>query len=835
MESSIVPEIVEEKIYVAVGKDVSDCKSCLLWASKNFGGAKICIVHVHQPAQMIPFMGAKFPANKLGEQEVRAYRNVELEKMHKMLNEYLFMCTQLGVQAEKLYIEWENVENGIVELIARHGIKRLIMGATAGKNKKITTIKSKKAIFLSQRAHISCHIWFVSKGCLIQTREGILDQSEIQNCDSPRTSSSTESSPVGHRIHKILASPVQKFIRGVRSHGSSVASVPSLDETGGTLMPQNGTKGTVNDLEENSRGETSQVSGFSFSSSEEVVDSLDSLSFVRDEGSENGSLLSSVQESEEDLLRSSPTNQLENDGRMDPVMFGSLQQAMVELENAKREAREESFRRRKAEMNASEAIHKAKESEKLYADVVKQKKELEIILERDSSELNRTKKELDEVIEDLKTALDQKMALENQIADYDRTLKEFEEKIDVAVKLLLSFRQERDKLQVERDNAVHETQLLRRRRAVEATSSQGLQFFSDFSFSEIDAATSSFDPSLIIGDGGDGTVYKGYLRNTDVAIKSLNPSSLQGRSEFQQEVEVLSKTRHPNLVTLIGTCSEAWSLVYEYLPNGNLQDRLSCKDNSSPLSWATRIRIAVDICSALIFLHSNKPHGILHGDLKPTNILLDANFVSKLGDFGISRSLDSDDKPKEYMDPEFVMTGELTPKSDVYSFGMILLQLLTGRAPFGIAKEVQQGLDGESLGTMLDPSAGDWPFVQLKQLAHLALRCCALKSENRPDLASEVWRVLEPMKASCGGSSSSNLGTEEPSHVPSYFICPIFQDIMQEPRVAADGFTYELEAIKGWIDGGHNTSPMTNLKLSHNDLVPNHSLRSAIEEWRQKH
>ncbi|KAB5534881.1 hypothetical protein DKX38_017967 [Salix brachista] len=154
--------------------------------------------------------------------------------------------------------------------------------------------------------------------------------------------------------------------------------------------------------------------------------------------------------------------------------------------------------------------------------------------------------------------------------------------------------------------------------------------------------------------------------------------------------------RHPNLITLVGACPEAWTLIYKYLPNGSLEDRLSCRDNSPPLSWQTRICIATELCSVLIFLHSSKPHSMVHGDLKPANILLDEDLVTKLSDFGICRLLDHREgssnntticrtDPKgtfTYMDPEFVSTGKLSPKSDVYSFGMTLLRLLTARQAF---------------------------------------------------------------------------------------------------------------------------------------------------------
>jgi serine/threonine protein kinase len=99
-------------------------------------------------------------------------------------------------------------------------------------------------------------------------------------------------------------------------------------------------------------------------------------------------------------------------------------------------------------------------------------------------------------------------------------------------------------------------------------------------------------------------------------------------------MSMLSKVRHPNLVTLIGACPETWALVYEFLDNGSLEDRLSCKGDASPLTWQARTRIAAEVCSALIFLHSTDELSLIHGDLKPSNILLDSNFVSRLGDFG---------------------------------------------------------------------------------------------------------------------------------------------------------------------------------------------------------
>ncbi|KAK7857966.1 u-box domain-containing protein 33 [Quercus suber] len=239
-------------------------------------------------------------------------------------------------------------------------------------------------------------------------------------------------------------------------------------------------------------------------------------------------------------------------------------------------------------------------------------------------------------------------------------------------------------------------------------------------------------------------------------------------------VRALSQLRHPNLVRLIGCCLEAFALIYEYLPNGSLEDRLNCRNKSPPLPWQTRIRIAIELCSVLVYLHSRKPHSIVHGDLKPSNILLDANFVSKLSDFGTCRILCHERSSSNdttlchltqpmgtvpYIDPEFLVSGKLTRKSDVYSFGLILLQLLTGQRPdLTIAMEMQVVIDAENLSSRLDPSAGDWPIEIAQNMAQLALKCCDKYRKNRPVLGSDhVKSLLEPMLVVQGFEETAGL------------------------------------------------------------------------------
>ncbi|KAI8523286.1 hypothetical protein RHMOL_Rhmol13G0061500 [Rhododendron molle] len=509
---------------------------------------------------------------------------------------------------------------------------------------------------------------------------------------------------------------------------------------------------------------------------------------------------------------SSPSTSLEGGGGgPNYELYDQLEKAMAEEDKSLREAFEESMRRRDALKDAIDAVR------------MRERKDFEEALARKAKEVENMSQQVDNITTDLCIALDERLSLRIKIANCNQMVQESEQNMLSAVEQLEKYKMERDDLQEQASNTIMPL---------------------SFSLHEIEGATGNFDPSMKIGQGGYGPVYRGFLRHTQVAIKTLISQSMQGRSEFQQEVHILSKLRHPNLVTLIGSCPDACIIIYEYLPNGSLEDRLSCRDNSTPLSWKTRIRIAVELCSVLIFLHSDS---IVHGDLKPENILLDANYVCKLSDFGKFRVVNRNEEssnmtrcyvnvPKGtfgYIDPDFAETGELTQSSDVYSFGVILLRLLTGNKPVvGLPEEMQMALDGGRLKDILDPTVEDWPFVQARQLAHLAMRCCKKNRSRRPDLASEVWRLLEPMRASCD-ISSFHVSSEESRRTPPYFICPILQDIMLDPHVAADGYTYELEALRGWLDGGHITSPMTNLQLPHCNVVPNHPLRSAIQEWQQ--
>ncbi|KAL8160236.1 hypothetical protein V2J09_001773 [Rumex salicifolius] len=272
-----------------------------------------------------------------------------------------------------------------------------------------------------------------------------------------------------------------------------------------------------------------------------------------------------------------------------------------------------------------------------------------------------------------------------------------------------------------------------------------------YTIDEIEKATGKFASENKVGEGGYGPVFKGTLDHTPVAIKVLRPDAAQGRKQFQQEVEVLSSMRHPHMVLLLGACPEYGCLVYEYLNNGSLEDRLFRRNNTPPLPWQLRFKISAEIVTALCFLHQAKPEPLVHRDLKPANILLDRNYVSKISDVGLARLVPPSvvDSVTQYhvtaaagtfyyIDPEYQQSGVLTTKSDVYSLGIMLLQIVTGRAPMGLSHLVERAIQKGGFEGMLDPTVEDWPLEEALRFTKVALKCAELRKKDRPDLAKEV-------------------------------------------------------------------------------------------------
>lgn len=226
-----------------------------------------------------------------------------------------------------------------------------------------------------------------------------------------------------------------------------------------------------------------------------------------------------------------------------------------------------------------------------------------------------------------------------------------------------------------------------------------------FSYKDLVSATNKFSSHRKLGEGGFGAVYEGNLKkiNTMVAVKKLSSGSRQGMKEFLNEVKIISKLRHRNLVQLIGWCNEKneFLLIYELVTNGSLNSHLFGK-GPHLLSWDIRYKIALGLASALLYLHEEWDQCVLHRDIKASNIMLDSDFNVKLGDFGLARLMNHDLGSHTtglagtfgYMAPEYVMKGSASKESDIYSFGIVLLEIVTGRK--SLERTQEENSDTES-------------------------------------------------------------------------------------------------------------------------------------------
>uniref|UniRef100_A0A7N0UWZ9 Protein kinase domain-containing protein n=1 Tax=Kalanchoe fedtschenkoi TaxID=63787 RepID=A0A7N0UWZ9_KALFE len=206
----------------------------------------------------------------------------------------------------------------------------------------------------------------------------------------------------------------------------------------------------------------------------------------------------------------------------------------------------------------------------------------------------------------------------------------------------------------------------------------------------IRAATCDFSDENKLGQGGFGAVYKGkFTDGQEIAVKRLSQHSSQGDAEFKNEVMLLAKLQHKNLVKLLGFCLQGQErlLIYEYVPNASLDKFLSDPIKRTSLNWDTRYKIIKGIARGLLYLHEDSRLRVIHRDLKTSNILLDADLNPKIADFGMARLFFMDQTHSEtkrivgtygYMPPEYAIHGQFSTKSDVYSFGVIIVELITG-------------------------------------------------------------------------------------------------------------------------------------------------------------
>ncbi|XP_030518430.1 wall-associated receptor kinase-like 2 [Rhodamnia argentea] len=304
-----------------------------------------------------------------------------------------------------------------------------------------------------------------------------------------------------------------------------------------------------------------------------------------------------------------------------------------------------------------------------------------------------------------------------------------------------------------------------------------------FKVEELEKATDKFNENRILGQGGQGTVYKGTLADGRiVAIKKSEAVDERKLEQFINEVVILSQINHRNVVKLLGCCleTEVPLLVYEFIPNGNLSQYIHNQSDEFPLTWDMRLQIAVEVAGALCYLHSAAAIPIYHRDVKSTNILLDEKHQAKVADFGTSKSVAVDQTHLTtrvqgtfgYLDPEYFQSSQFTKKSDVYSFGVVLAELLTGQKPICSARsEEDRGLVSYFIAAMnenrlfdtIDPRVIDEAKKEeITALAYLTKRFLNMTGRRRPTM-KEVMVELEGIRMSRMGSNADSFHDENDS------------------------------------------------------------------------
>ncbi|XP_010443973.1 PREDICTED: U-box domain-containing protein 52-like [Camelina sativa] len=811
-------------------------KYVAFWALEKFvpeGFSDFKLLYVRPPVTYIPTpMGNAISVSELRDDVVSAYRQEVDWHTNEMLRPYKKMFERRKVHVEILVLESHEPVAAIAEEIAGTGVTKLVIGMSL---RGFFSRKIDMSSMIATAVPRFCTVYVVSKGKLASVRPSDSDASGSIRFERTERSSSTSGSTDSPR----LPSEYQDFLSFVSEAQSRVSPFfPAPKHSMSTsVVVQMETSSSENDQEEVSRGRGMEIVQ-SGNEGKKNKDESFSASFPMGTDAYHAMSWASKWRDHEDrreIMSSSSSNNHElanmDWGAVVPENYSFVSHCASNMSDGLLSVHSVTDN----QVNLSFEIEKLRAELKHVQEMYAMAQTETVDASNKLTELNQRRfmeseklvelKEMEEVAKD--TASKEKQR-------YEEAMKEAEKVKELMMKEALHRREA--EIKAERD--------AREKDKLQASLvSPGIQY-QHYTWEEIAAATSDFAENLKIGIGAYGTVYKCNLHHTTGAVKVLHAGETQLSKQFDQELEILSKIRHPHLVLLLGACPERGCLVYEYMDNGSLDDRLMLVNDTPPIPWFERFRIALEVASALVFLHKSKPRPIIHRDLKPGNILLDHNFVSKLGDVGLSTMVNQDDAASKltvfkktspvgtlcYIDPEYQRTGIISPKSDVYSLGVVILQLITAKPAIAITHMVEEAIgDDAEFMALLDVKAGTWPISETRELAALGLCCTELRRRDRPDLKDQIIPALERLRKVVEKAQNSLSRTL--SGPPSHFICPLIKGVMNEPCVAADGYTYDREAIEEWLRV-KDTSPVTNLPLPNKNLLANYTLYSAIMEWK---
>ncbi|KAL6222826.1 hypothetical protein ACLB2K_006216 [Fragaria x ananassa] len=822
----------EEKVYVAVGNQLQDGIKTLVWTLRKWRFQPISIVILHVTSRVsvrdyvsTPF--GKLPASSVSDEKLKILRKLEQEKIEKILSEYTTFCGKARVKAEILNVErYDNpIHMQILDLISGLHITKLVMGFLFMKS---SSWKPKTVISGSFHIHThkpeSCELFIICGGKEVFLRGENDKRLSMEDDQGGMVAKMKDRISISLILGSMFGSRQSSPASSTKNHSSSL---------------------------ENMQWENCV---------QEIEIYLQQLCSTSDE--------EDLREQESDISQqASPTDAivLELNGNPNLVQkFESfkfkVREAHQRLQLKKKEVQASVDRRLKAEWAISLCKHRAEELEVLIKEEAKKRIQMKKELDRDKDFLHEVKTDIEESKNKLNSLMQLRSELSHRLHISKMAKARMEAQLENDITTRAEMVREIDKLRRERDVFQRRIEFCKEKVGVAGRtgSDQVSCCLREYTAEEIKLATDDYSGSLLFktGSGRSTTVYKGRINHDRVAIKLKLINSDDGlpREGFQAktrrgwkvvgdavgvlwgggapspapeggertDVKLISHIRHPHLLAMMGYCSELNCIVYEYMHNGSLQDVLFSSSKNSRkgcrvLTWYDRIRIATEVCSAVCYIHEARPRPIIHGYLSPSKIFLDCNFVAKVGGFGLNQS---------YYDESHVGW-------DIRAFGVLTMNLLIGRNPV-------DDMNMTGLVRALDETAGPWPLDLAQKLAGLVSRC--LSVNDRPNVNLKMMAIMKELDVIKKKADDlvarvkidGRVQGEVCNDVPSVFLCPIYQEVMKDPHVAADGFSYEREAIGEWLRMGRDTSPMTNLQLKHTILVPNRTLRYLIQDWHCK-
>ncbi|CAN8323647.1 unnamed protein product [Cochlearia groenlandica] len=711
----------QENVTLAIDKD-KECQNALKWTVENLlsRGQTLTLLHVKlKQSPSIPSSGMTFTHSFrlflisclfIGLNQCFLFFVNEGSNSKKLVDdmEELFLpfrcyCARKDIQCEDVIVEDFSSAKGILEYLQRNAIETLVLGVS-----KMNILRRFKAADISstvmKRAPSFCTVYAISKGKISSMR------------------ASTSSVPSSNMRQQVLTQTSNLNVERRQQHTIEQRSHDEIDIK--SPFMRRGYEGTYQP--------SLTESDISFVTSERPSVDIMFPSFYDNMDVPQLSLTSEYEENRTSLATSSSSDKQSIDIGSSYTAFSS----------SSRESGGQSCSLPNHDDNNEAEIRRLKMELKYTMDMYNNACKEAISAKKTASELHKWKVDKEQKLKEVRLAKEAALAMA-----------ESEKRKSIAAMEAAAEAQRKAEAQKRQ-----EIEIIEENKAM-CSSTQHNLGYRKYTIEEIEEATIDFSNSRKIGEGGYGPVYKGTLDYTQVAIKVLRPDASQGRSQFQQEVQVLTCMRHPNMVLLLGACPEFGCLVYEYMSNGSLEDQLFRRGNSPILSWQLRFRIAAEIATGLHFLHQMKPEPLVHRDLKPGNILLDQHYVSKISDVGLARLVPPSVADTEtqyrmtatagtfcYIDPEYQQTGMLGTKSDIYSFGIVLLQILTAKPPMGLTHYVEKAIKNGTFAEMLDPGVPDWPVEEALVAAKLGLQCAELRRKDRPDLGTVVLPELNILR-----------------------------------------------------------------------------------------